>query len=179
MAQDEAGFNLDQVIDNAIEEYKKTQWNASRLDLAYSLLLQSPDSLISKVRLNKHLVWATWAIKPGRHNSWAQILLGFNNTLYQADDKWINEFSGNLRLYAGANRFKGLFELQYQNIDHPRSDRVQSLFTQLGIEASLFRGIWIHFSTGIFNALQGDNKSALKSNLNIYLTFPENFNFFR
>lgn len=175
---EEMNFDLDKDIDDAIEVYKKKSWNAPRLDFAYSLLLQSPDSLINNVKLNKHLFWATWAIKPGKNNTWAQILVGINNSLYREEGKWINEFSGNMRFYGGTNRFKGLLEVQYLNIDHVTTDRFESLFTQIGIEASLYKGSWIHFSTGIVNALKGDNKSALKSNLSIFLTFPEDFHIF-
>jgi hypothetical protein len=40
-------------------------WNASRVDVAYSLLLQSPDTLVSNIKVNKHFFWATVALKPG------------------------------------------------------------------------------------------------------------------
>jgi hypothetical protein len=179
VTQNEAGFLLDKVIGESIEKYKKENWNATRMDVAYALLLQSPDSLTSNIKLNKHLVWATLALKPGKNNTWSQILLGVNNAAYSADGHWVNEFTGNFRFYAGTNKIKGLFEVQYQNIDRPVEKRLETLYTQLGLEVNLFKGAWIHFATGIINALQGDNKSALKSNLNIYLTFPENFNPFR
>lgn len=177
IARAETG-DVDEIIDAAIENYKKLNWNASRLDFAYSMLLQSPDSLIGNVQMNKHLLWATIALRPGKNNHWAQLLIGTNLSTYRMQDDWYTEFTGNLRFYAGANRIKGLFELQYQDIDRPVGSRTRTLFTQLGVEASLFRGIWLQFSTGIINALEGNNRSALKGNLNVSLTLPENFRLF-
>ncbi len=176
--QTDAGYILDTVVKNSIAKYKKENWNASRMDFAYALLLRSPDSLIGKIKLNKHSFWTTIAIKPGAKNSWAQLLLGINDAVYKENDKWFNEFTGNLRFYGGTNKFKGLFEVQYQNKNIAANLTKSTLFTQLGVEVSFFNGMWIQFSTGIINTLEGDNKSALKSNLNLSFSFPENFRFF-
>lgn len=175
--QTDAGFMLDTVVKNSIAKYKKENWNASRMDVAYALLLRSPDSLIGKIKLNKHSFWTTIAIKPGAKNTWAQLLLGVNNAVYKENNSWVNEFIGNLRFYAGTNKFKGLFEMQYQNKNKALNLSGSTLFTQLGVEVSFFNGMWIQFSTGIINALEGNNKSALKSNLNLSFSFPESFRF--
>lgn len=173
--QTDAGFMLDTVVKNSIAKYKRDNWNASRMDFAYALLLRSPDSLIGKIKLNKHSFWTTLAIKPGANNTWAQLLLGINDAVYKDGNTWMNEFTGNLRFYGGTNKFKGLFEVQYQNKNIAAKLNRSTLFTQLGVEVSFFNGMWIQFSTGIINALEGDNKSALKSNLNLSFSFPESF----
>ena len=89
-----------------------------------------------------------------------------------------NEFTGNFRFYAGANKVKGFIESQYQNIESPNKARLETLYAQVGVEANIFKGVWIHFGTGVLNALNGNNKSQLLSNLNLYLTFPEDFKLF-
>jgi hypothetical protein len=178
VVQGNAGFVLDTVVKQSIETYKRENWNASRMDFAYALLLRSPDTLVSNIKLNKHSFWATLALKPGARNSWGQLLLGVNQSFVRVDDRWLNEFTGSLRFYAGTNKFKGLLEVQYERRDEQSITGRSNLFTQLGVEASFFNGMWIQFSTGIFNALEGDNKSALKSNLNLSLSFPENFKLF-
>ncbi|RYE00932.1 MAG: hypothetical protein EOP50_02890 [Sphingobacteriales bacterium] len=172
------GVNIDSFVRNSIQEYKKKNWNASRLDFAYALQLQSPDSLVSNVRLNKHALWATLALRPGKNNHWAQILLGFRAAPAVSDDTWYNDMTGSFRFYGGTNRFKGLLELQYQNTEHPGLDRTESFFTQVGVELNVYQGIWLQFSTGILNALNGDNKSSLRNNLNLSFALPENFRLF-
>lgn len=176
--QADAGFMLDTIVKNSIAKYKKESWNASRMDFAYALLLQSPDTLIGHIKLNKHSFWTTLALKPGAHNNWAQILLGVNNTIYKISDSWRNAFTGNFRFCAGTNKFKGLLEVQYQSKNNVLFPDRSNLFTQLGVEASFFNGTWLQFSTGVLNALQGVRFSALRNNLNIAISFPENFRLF-
>ena len=101
-----------------------------------------------------------------------------NNSLYKANGKNYNEFTGNFRFYIGKNRLKALVETQYQNIDHPMTGRTETLYSQVGIELAIYKSIWLHFGTGFLNALDGTAKSQLLSNLNLYLTFPENFKLF-
>ncbi|HEY0059091.1 MAG TPA: hypothetical protein VGB56_08135, partial [Flavisolibacter sp.] len=161
VVESSAGFVLDTVVKQSIETYKKQNWNASRMDFAYALLLRSPDTLVSNIKLHRHSFWATLALKPGPRNSWGQLLLGVHQSFVRFDDRWLNEFTGSLRFYAGTNKFKGLLEMQYERRDEKSVSGRSTLFTQLGVEASFFNGMWIQFSTGIFNALEGDNKSAL------------------
>jgi hypothetical protein len=166
---------IDEAIKQEVEDYKKKNWNATRWDFAYALLLQSPDNLAGKIRLTKHSFWTTLAVKPWRTNNWGQILLGMNTTVFRVNGNGYSELTGNLRAYGGGNKFKGLLEFQYQNLDHPVNARIETLFTQIGVEAALFRGAWVHFGTGILNALEGDNTAQLVSNINLYMTFPEDF----
>jgi hypothetical protein len=163
-----------------LEQFKKKNWNATRLDFAYSLLIQSPDSLLGNAKVNKHLFWLTYAIKPGRQNNWGQIIFGINNTIGIINSKSYNDFTGNFRFYAGGNNVKAFFESQYRNIQSPivKRELKETLYFQLGIEANLYKGAWVHFGTGILNALAGSTKSQLIGNINLFLTLPEDFKLF-
>lgn len=175
--KEKIGFALDTVIANALKEYKKSNWNATRIDFAYSVLFQSPDSLFSNSKLQKHSFWLVLAIKPGEKNSWSQLLIGINNGIVRTNDKFYNEFTGNLRFYLGANKLKGFLETQYQNLDN-QTKRKQTLYSQIGLEVAIYKSIWIHFGTGVLNGLKGSAKSQLQSNLNLSFSFPENFSLF-
>ena len=172
------GFDLDNAINQSMQEFKKKNWNAPRMDLAYALVMQSPDSLLGSIKLNKHLVWWAWAFRPGKNNRSAQFVFGLNNSLYKANGKFYNEFTGNFRFYIGKNRLKALAEAQYQNIDHPLMGRTETLYSQVGVELAVYKSIWLHFGTGFLNALNGTARSQLLSNLNLYFSFPENFKLF-
>lgn len=177
IAEEEIGFDLDTIIDNAIEEFKKKNWNASRIDFAYSVLTQSPDTLLENVKVQKHLFWLAVAFKPGKNNTWGQFLFGVNNNVVRISDKYYNEFNGNFRFYAGGNRFKGFIEAQYQYLDNP-TKKMETLYTQVGAELAIYKSVWIHFGTGILNALDGDRSSQLQGNLNLYFSFPEDLKLF-
>ena len=176
-AKEKVGFDLDLDIANALKEYKKTHWNESRIDFAYAILSKSPDSLLAKIKTEKHSFWLAIALKPWKNNTWGQFLFGINNNVVKNNDKFYNEFSGNFRFYVGANRVKGFLEAQYQNLDNS-AKRKETLYSQIGIEVAIYKSIWIHFGTGVLNALNGSAKSELQSNLNLYLSFPENFKLF-
>lgn len=176
-AKERVGYELDTIFTNALAVYKKQKWNASKIDFAYSLLSQSGDSLISNARIQKHSFWLSVALKPGKNNNWGQLLIGINNNVVRAENKFYNEFNGNLRFYAGANRVKGFIEAQYQNLDNP-IERQKTLYAQIGLEVAVLKSIWLHFGTGVLNALDGSKKSELISNLNLYFSFPENFRLF-
>ena len=90
-----------------------------------------------------------------------------------------NDYTGNIRFYVGANKVKGFIECQYQNIDSSAiKNKLETLYGQVGIEINIFKGVWLHFGTGVLNGLNGNNKSQLMSNLNLYFTFPEDFKLF-
>lgn len=170
--------DFDKSYNTLIENFKKRNWNAAKLDFAYSLVLRSPDSLLGNAEVNKQHFWLAYATRPGKNNKWGQFLFNISNAFYKANDKLYNEFTGNFRFYAGANKVKGFIECQYQNTDIPNKARFETLYAQIGLEANIFKGIWFHFGTGVLNGLKGNNKSQLLSNLNLYLTLPEDFKLF-
>ncbi|HYF30510.1 MAG TPA: hypothetical protein VD993_05290 [Chitinophagaceae bacterium] len=171
-------YDFDGAVMKSLQEFKKKNWNAPRMDAAYSLVMQSPDTLLGSIKVNKHLVWWAWAFRPGKNNRSAQFVVGLNNSLYKANGKFFNEFTGNFRFYIGKNRLKALAEAQYQNIDHPLMGRTETLYSQVGIELAVYKSVWLHFGTGFLNALDGTARSQLMSNLNLYFSFPENFKLF-
>jgi hypothetical protein len=178
LAIKELGFDLDKDVANALAKYKKENWNASKIDFAYSIVAQSKDNKINNAAISKHSFWLAYAIKPGKANTWGQILLGINNNLVRdIDQKFYNEFNGNARFYVGANRLKGFVESQYKN-HYSSTGRNETLYAQLGMELAIYKSIWIHFGTGVENALDGKSKSQLMGNLNLSLALPENLSLF-
>jgi hypothetical protein len=179
VVQNEIGKEtLDEPYNKAVEDFKKQNWNAARMDFAYSLVLQSPDSLLGDVKVYKHLFWLAYATRPGKNCTWAQLLFSINNGVYRYQDQFYNDFTANFRFYGGVNKVKGFIEAQYRNTDSPISPRLETLYAQIGVEANVFKGIWVHFGTGVLNGLNGDAKSQILSNLNLYLTLPENLKLF-
>ena len=178
MTESQIGYDLDAMVSQSMQQFKAKNWNAPRMDVAYALVMQSPDSLLGSIKLNKHMMWFAWAFRPGRNNHNAQFIIGLNNSLFKSEGKFYNEFTGNFRFYIGKNRLKALVETQYQNLDHPLTGRTERLFSQVGVELAIYKSIWLHFGTGFLNALDGSAKSQLISNLNLYFTFPENFKLF-
>jgi hypothetical protein len=172
--------NFDNDFKTELEKFKKKNWNASRLDFAYSILMQSPDSLLGNTKVTKHLFWLTYAIKPGRNNNWGQIIIGINNTINIVNSKSYNDFTGNFRFYAGGNSIKGFFESQYRNNESPliKQEFEETLYFQMGIEANIYKGVWMHFGTGVMSALKGNTRSQLIGNINLFLTLPEDFKLF-
>jgi hypothetical protein len=173
----ETSQNFDKEYNKLVDRFKKDNWNAAKLDFAYSVVLQSPDSLLGNVEINKHMFWLAYATRPGKKNKWGQFLFSVNDGVYHFQGNFYNEFTANFRFYGGINSIKGFIEAQYQNLDRATSPRLETLYAQIGVEANIFKGIWIHFGTGVLNALSGSSKSQLLSNLNLYLTIPENFKF--
>jgi len=179
VVQDEIGREtLEAPYNQAIEDFKRQNWNAARMDFAYSLVLQSPDSLLGNVKVYKHLFWFVYATRPGKNCKWAQLLFSINNGVYRYQDQSYNDFTANFRFYGGVNKLKGFIEAQYRNTDSPVSPRLETLYAQIGVEANFFKGIWVHFGTGVLNGLNGDAKSQILSNLNLSLTLPENLKLF-
>jgi hypothetical protein len=178
LAENETEVSFDDTYNSEVEKFKKKQWNAARMDFAYSVVFQSPDSLLGNVKVNKHLFWLVYATRPGKNCNWAQMLFSINDGVYKYQDQSYNDFTANFRFYGGVNKAKGFIEAQYRNTDSPISPRLETLYAQIGVEANFFRGIWVHFGTGVLNALNGNAKSQILSNLNLSLTLPDNLKLF-
>ena len=175
----ETKIDFDKSYNKLVENFRKNNWNAAKIDFAYSLVLQSPDSLLENTNVNKHCFWLVYATRPGKNNKWGQFLFNLSNVLYSSNNEMYNDYTGNIRFYVGANKVKGFIECQYQNIDSSAiKNKLETLYGQVGIEINIFKGVWLHFGTGVLNGLNGNNKSQLMSNLNLYFTFPEDFKLF-
>lgn len=169
-------------IDVAIDKYKKTHWNAMRLEFAYAIVGTSPDTLAKNISASKHSVWLIGAFplscKCGSQKKpWGQWLIGANYHLTENDST--SSFNSNLiastRLYAGGNRLKAYIEGQYKYNDLTNAN---NLTASIGGEINIRDGIWLNFSAGVENALASDASSQFVSSFNLFLTLPENFNLF-
>ena len=166
-------------IRNSIREYKRSHWNASRMEVTYSILASSPDSMNSDAQLSKHLFWLVYAIKPGKHCNWAQIMLGLNDQLIRYEDrKFINQFSLNARAYFGTNKAKGFAEAQYSSLRFVQGIAERSVLLNGGLDVCIYSGIWVHLAGGIDQNTQKGNGSRLVGNMKVYVALPENFRFF-
>ncbi|MEO8147940.1 MAG: hypothetical protein ABI723_09905 [Bacteroidia bacterium] len=161
------------LIDGAIKNYKKLNWNAQRLEVAYAVTGASPDSLISGLAVSRHNVWLVFAQPLGKKNHWGQLLLGVNFSTEKVNYKFYNTFDIPLRIYAGTNRVKAFAELEYRN--STLTGYEQSMLINFGGEINIIDGIWINFSGGIDNAFIGEGKAQFVSNLKFNFTLPEKF----
>ena len=166
---------FDDDITKKIQSFKKDFWNAAKIDLAYSLLLQSPDSLLGNAKIDKHIFWLSWATPIGKNG---QLLLGINDNIYYINNNSYNTLTSNIRYYLGTNKVKGLLECQYKNSNHPTTGNINTLYSSIGLEAAIKDGIWFHFATGVQNLFGSNAKSELISNINLYFTLPEKLKLF-
>lgn len=169
--------DLPQVIDSLKNVYKKKYWNATRLDVAYSYVAQTKDSLVKNLVTDRHIFWLAGSIRPGCN--WAQLLFSVNTKLYSIEGAHKSDWVINHRTYIGANTIKGFLEAQYKKEFLDAKTEEKSLLLNLGLEVSVLDGVWLHLGTGVQNYLdKSTRKTELTGNLNIFVTFPENFKLF-
>lgn len=162
---------FDSKITNVVEQFKKQNWNASRIDLATAILFNSPDSLLGNAKFNKFLFWLSAALKMSTNS---QLLLGIHNNFYTTNNKTYNTFVFNARYYLGKNTLKGFLEAQYKESQLATNTTNKILYSALGLELAIKDGIWLHFATGIENLLdKTEAKSQFRTNMNLYFTLPE------
>jgi len=170
---------INQDIRHSIDEYKRTHWNASRMEVTYTALASSQDTLLQHAHLSRHLFWLVYAIKPGKNCNWAQVIFGFNEQLIKSpDNTFYNQLSLNSRVYFGTNKAKGFAEAQYTNLRIRNGITSNSVLINAGIDVCVYSGIWIHLAGGIDQDMQKGNSSRLIGNMKIYIALPENFRFF-
>lgn len=166
-------FSKSEIIKNTkkfIENYKKKNWNAEKLDIAFALVTRSPDQFTSNLKFNKLSSWITYA-RPCK--DWGQLLIGgnFSNATVFSDkekkDLNFNEVSLSSRLYVGSNDLKGFVEGQYM---YKGFDSSKNWFVYVGGETAIMNGFWIHFYGG-YQA--GDTVSQVVSSLDFRFTLPE------
>lgn len=167
-------------ITQSIEEYKSTHWNASRLDIAYTMVLSTPDSLLANAQLNKHLLWITYATKPGKNCNWAQLVFSLHNRIASTNTNFTtHQLYANTRFYFGSNLLKGFSELQFQH-DNGTAISVSSnaLLLNFGLDLNLYKSIWVYLSAGLFNDFSKNGNTSLQTNMKFYFALPEEFNLF-
>ncbi|MBK7763787.1 MAG: hypothetical protein IPI46_10525 [Bacteroidetes bacterium] len=167
-------------ITQSIADYKTSHWNASRLDIAYTSALSTPDSLLANAKLNKHLFWITYATKPGKKCDWAQLVFSLHNRINLSTSNFSNhQLYANTRFYFGSNLLKGFSELQFQH-DSGTPIRLSSnaLLFNCGLDMNLYKSIWIYVSAGLSNDLTKNANTSLQTNMKFYFALPEEFDLF-
>lgn len=167
-------------IRSSVDEYKRTHWNSTRLELTYATVASTSDSLLNKATLKRHLIWLVYAIKPGKKCDWAQILFGLNYQLINDVGQFNrNQYSLNTRAYFGSNKAKGFAEIQFRNAQSPiGSLQAKSLLLNCGLDLDIYSGVWIHLAGGVDNLLGKNARTQLIGNMNLYVSLPENFKLF-
>jgi len=161
------------------EEYKKENWNATKLDIALSFLGTSSDSLFDNLKFNRADLWITWAQKIGKK---AQLLLGLNaqnaknlaDTSSNASNSSFSNISIPARFLMGTNRVKGFVEAQYSYLGELKHNK---FFFSLGAEVNIIDGVWVNL-TGGFDENTSLKISKFIANFNLKITLPENFKLF-
>lgn len=161
------------------EEYRKENWNATKLDFAAAILSSSPDSLLKNIRFNRTEMWLTWAQKAGKSG---QFLLGINaqiaKNLLDTENATKNNSYFNLsvpaRYFLGTNRVKGFAEAQYTYRGQPKE---HSFLFNFGTELNIIDGLWINIFGGLdYNT--SIRATTFVTNFNLKLSLPEKFGLF-
>lgn len=167
-------------IRSSVDEYKRTHWNSTRMELTYATVASTTDSLLNKALLNRHILWLVYAIKPGKKCDWAQIIFGLNYQLINETGHFNqNQYSINTRAYFGSNKAKGFAEIQFRNRQSPiGSLQAKSLLFNCGLDLDIYSGVWVHLGGGVDNLLGKNARTQLIGNMNLYISLPENFKLF-
>ena len=171
------GFSV--VLDSLKDDYKKRNWNATKLDVALSVLSASADSLVKSIRFSSTQLWVACALRAGKSG---QFIVGFNSriskdirdTVSATKDDMYFDLAIPARYLIGTNRVKGFAEAAYRF--RTRSEE-QRLMCHLGTEVSPLDGLWLNFYSGVDYSLSS-GYGAFIANLDIKITLPERFNFF-
>jgi hypothetical protein len=177
--EDESVNSINKVIDQMKTEYKKDNWNANKLDIAFALLSSSSDSLAKNIRFNRAEIWLTYSVRCGKKG---QLVFGLNNSINKniANISSINsnetfvDMSLPVRYLLGTNRLKTFAEFQYE---YKGIQKASSTLVNFGIESGLIDGLWMDFAAGL-TSTPANGTSSFITNLNVKLTLPENFKFF-
>ena len=161
------------------EEYKKENWNATKLDIAIAILGTSADSLFKNLKFNRADLWVTWAQKIGKKS---QFLLGLNaqsarnlaDTTKDSKNSNYSNISIPARYLIGTNRVKGFAEAQYSYLGELKQHK---FFFSLGVELNIVDGVWLNLSGG-FDENTSLDISKFIANFNLKLTLPEDFKLF-
>jgi hypothetical protein len=161
------------------EEYRRDNWNATKLDVAVAILSTSSDSLLKNIQFNRADVWITAGLKVGKSG---QLLLGANaqtvtnlaDTGKTSPNRNYSNISIPVRYLLGTNRIKGFVEAQYSY--RGEFEHHKFLFN-LGAEFNIVDGVWANLSGG-FDENTTLNFSSFIANFSLKLTLPEEFKLF-
>lgn len=142
-------FDYQAYIDELKKKYANDNWNAEKFDLAFAVVGNSPDSLLSNVQYDSFNAWLTYALPCGKSGQW---LLGANYKNFNAlDNKNFNAFSLASRFYGGSNALKGFLEGQFE---WKEQEKQRNLLFNLGGELTLMAGLWVDFHAGYLRDIE-------------------------
>jgi hypothetical protein len=151
----------------AIKEYKeKVLWNKEKLDIAFSLVFSSFDTLMKNIQYNSFLFWASYGI-PISNNG--QFVIGIHTNLYNFEGKNQIKLAIPARFYLGSNTFKSYLEGEYQYLQQNKSN---NLLMRLGLEYNLYSGFWVDFNAGFYQNFT-TNTNRLITSCKIIYALPE------
>jgi hypothetical protein len=142
-------------------------WNAEKLDIAFSFVGASPDSLLKRIKYNSFLAWLTYARPLGRNG---QLLGGLFFNTYKDESTTFYDYSLQSRFYMGINQVKGFVEGQYL---HKDSNKSNNIIARFGCEYNLKNGVWLDLNAGITNDLT-NNTSDFISTFRFIYAIPGN-----
>jgi hypothetical protein len=171
------GFSV--VLDSLKDDYKKRNWNATKLDVALAVLSTSADSLIRSIRFNRTQLWVACALRAGRSG---QLILGINSqiskdlrdTVSPMKDDIYFDLAIPVRYLIGTNRVKGFAEAAYSYSNRAEENKIMF---HVGTEVNPLDGLWLNFYAGVDYSIDSGN-AAFITNLDLKITLPERFNFF-
>jgi len=164
---------VDNTVETIMDDYKQTYWNATRIDAALSLVVESEDSLIAGTRFSSFNAWFTSSI---RVKEKMQLLVGGSLRMphgdLSEDDKTPLDINFNLRLLRGTSDFRFFAEAQLTNLNYGEIDK--SLLLNVGAEIRISEKFWVMANTGIDNIKEKSRENwfnRLIANLDIRYGF--------
>jgi hypothetical protein len=164
---------LDNTVEMIMNDYKERYWNATRIDGALSLVVESEDSLIAGTRFSSFNAWFTSSI---RVKEKMQLLFGGSLKMphgdLSEDDKTPLDFNVNLRLLRGTSDFRFFAEAQLTNRNYGEIDK--SLLLNVGAEIRISEKFWVMANTGVDNIKEKSRENwfnRLVANLDIRYGF--------
>lgn len=149
------------------EHSKYNNWNEEKLDIALSLVGNSPDSIFQNIRFNSLVFWVTYANAIGKNG---QILLGGNTRYYNENSTKYFDITIPVRYYYGSNFLKGYIEGQYSYKQNVKSSYITY---RMGCEYHLHKGLWLNFGAGVANDITS-NSSKFVSNVKFVYAISDN-----
>ncbi len=154
-------------MNSALKEYKeKVLWNKEKLDIAFSFVFSSFDTMMKNIQYNSFLFWASYGI-PISDNG--QFVIGLHTNLYNYEGENQIKVAIPARFYLGSNTFKSYLEGEYQYLQQNKSN---NLLMRLGFEYNLYSGFWVDFNAGFYQNFS-TNTNRLITSCKIIYAIPE------
>lgn len=150
-------------INTVLKDYKeKVLWNKEKLDIAFSIVFSSFDTIMKNIQYNSFLFWASYGI-PISNNG--QFVIGIHTNLYNFEGKNQIKLAIPARFYLGSNTFKSYLEGEYQYLHQYKSN---NLLMRLGLEYNIYSGFWVDFNAGFYQNFTTNTNRLITSCKIIY-----------